>query len=358
MGTEVREILKKVFFILSFGFLLSVAISYKAWFGLSALPAANLFSITIPFWVFQILSGILCVLVFIQPFLFYSRLIIRLILLFLGVLFLLDFGLIQPWAWMYFVLIWGCSAFAKYYHTYKDLSPILSFLKLIVAFIYIFSGILKLNPNFELEILPYILYPITYYLWQFQEEIIQLFSIAPYVEILLGLSLLFNSINRFTKFGLIGIHVFLLLMLGPLGVNQNFVVWPFNVEMILLLLVLFPLRIQEQFLFPFWNLIFKKPFKFIIYSSIILFIVYVSGLGGNPYMAFELYSGKTTFQPVKVHKESVKQFPEFLDSYTEVLGDTIYVNYFSMQVIETNLPPCPAPICDLIYNRKIKKLLN
>jgi len=357
MGTEVRELLKKVFFVLGFGFLTCLTISYKAWFALSIFPKANVFPYEIPYYVFQSFSVLLIFLVFVQPFWFANRLIYRLILLTLVILFLFDFGLIQPWAWMYFIFIWASSLFAKYYFKYKDLSPILAVLKVLMAFIYIFSGIFKFNPNFEEIALPYILMPATNYLWQYKDWIISAFSIAPFVEIALGVSLLFNSISMYSKFGLIAMHLFVLLMIGPLGLNHNMVVWPWNLQMIFLLWFLFPMKLEKASLFPFWNLLFKRPFKYIVYVSIALF-----GLGftpyGNPYMAFDLYSGGILYKSIAFNKADVKLMPSYIDIYTEAYGDSIYVNYYNWSAKETQLPPCPMAICDTLYKRKIKEIIQ
>ena len=357
MGTEVRELLKKVFFVLGFGFLTSLAISYKAWFALSNFPNATIFHLEVPYFVFQSFTVFLILLVFVQPFWFANRLIYRLILLILGLLFILDFGLIQPWAWMYFIFMWASSLFAKYYFKYKDLSPILAILKVLLALIYIFSGIFKFNPNFEEIVLPYLLMPVTNYLWQYNDWIISVFSIAPFIEIALGVSLLFNGISKYSKFGLIAMHLFVLLMIGPLGLNQNIVIWPWNLQMIFLLWFLFPMKIEKASLFPFWNLLFKKPFKYIVYVSIVLF-----GLGftpyENPYMAFDLYSGKVLNKSLAFKKSDVKSIPTSIDNYSEAYGDSIYVNYYTWSAKETQLPPCPMAICDTIYKRKIKEIIQ
>lgn len=357
MGTEVREILKRVFFVLSFGFLCSLAISYKAWFALSLFPKANFLPFEVPYYVFQVLASLLIFLVFVQPFWFANRLVYRLILLLILSIFILDFGLIQPWAWMYFLFIWASSLFAKYYFKYKDLSPILAILKVLMASIYIFSGLLKIHPNFEAVALPYLLLPVTNYFWQYKTEIIQLFTIAPYFEVVLGISLFVNGISKYSKFGLIALHLFILMMIGPLGNNHNMVVWPWNIQMIILLWLLFPMKIEKSSLFPFWNLLFKKPFKYVIYTSVVLFGLSFTPYG-NPYMAYDLYSGRILNKSIAISTKEVKNVPQFLDKYTEAMGDSVYVNYYWWRTTETEIPPCPSAVCDSIYDKKIKELVQ
>jgi hypothetical protein len=63
--------------------------------------------------------------------------------------------------------------------------------------------------------------------------------IIPFIEVSIGLSLL---TRRFRKVGIVNgivMHLFILFSFGPLGRNWNSVVWPWNVVMIALILILF-----------------------------------------------------------------------------------------------------------------------
>ncbi|MEZ6195530.1 MAG: hypothetical protein R3F20_07355 [Planctomycetota bacterium] len=62
---------------------------------------------------------------------------------------------------------------------------------------------------------------------------------AALIELALGLALIRPQWRRWGRWGLLGMHVFLLVMLGPLVRGFNPVVWPWNLAMIALLLVLF-----------------------------------------------------------------------------------------------------------------------
>lgn len=357
MGTEAREILKKLLYVLSLSFLGSIFISYKAWFSLGSFPAISVLPWHISPIIFQFFSVVLIALVFIQPIFFYERTIYRIILLLLLILFFLNHNLIQPWAWMYFILLWIISSFARFHHQYKDLSPIVSTLKIAVSLIYVFSGIFKIHPNFETLVLPYLLQPLTQFFWQFESQIIAFFSLAPFIEILLGFGLLIPSANRWIKLGLILMHIIIMLLIGPFTGNLNPVIWPWNIGMIAILLILFPFRKNKQPLFPLFFILFKKPFYYPLLVMILFTGLHFFGLG-NGYMAFDLYSGRITNKQASFNSSSIKAVPENINNYAWNYGNSIYIDYYVWCNTELKIPPCPAAICDSLYKKSIEKRLK
>ena len=63
--------------------------------------------------------------------------------------------------------------------------------------------------------------------------------VAPYLEMGLGLSLLFPRTRRVGVIGILVMHVLLLAMLGPWSLGWNSVVWPWNLAMVVLVPGLF-----------------------------------------------------------------------------------------------------------------------
>lgn len=352
MGAAERSIIKRIYFILMIGFLASMTISYNAWFALTDFPTVSFWAFEVPFYVFQSLSGILATLVFIQPFAFSSRLIPRAIILIMFLLFVLNQTLVQPWAWMYFLMIWLLSPFARYHYQYKELAPLLRGFQVLMALIYIASGALKIHPEFGSWTLPYILQPITNFFWQFKDELEGFFLFVPYFEIVFGASLLLPQIARFSRFGLIAMHLAILGLLGPLGLNNNTVVWPWNIQMILLLLVVFPHGFRKVEVFPIRFLIYKKPINYVIGLVLIAAGLHFASLG-NAYLAFDLYSGRTAYPQISLTKNELKRIPKSIDRFTYAEGDSIYVNYFLWGYETLNIPPCPAPWCDEVFEDKI-----
>lgn len=66
------------------------------------------------------------------------------------------------------------------------------------------------------------------------------------IELLLGLGLLFGRTKTKSALLLIGLHFFILLFLGPLGLRGYRVLWPWNISMILLLSIVFLYKVSDS----------------------------------------------------------------------------------------------------------------
>ncbi|QYJ67863.1 hypothetical protein [Flavobacterium litorale] len=133
--------------------------------------------------------------------------------------------------------------------------------------------------------------------------------LLPILEICLGLSLLLLKNKKLPALLLISMHILLLLLLGPLGVNHNSVVWPWNVCIILLLYLLF---IRETK--PEYNLIAitKKRNVIILFFWGILPILSFVGCW-QQYLSSNLYSGNTFKMDICFDdKKTSEQFSEYL----------------------------------------------
>jgi len=114
-------------------------------------------------------------------------------------------------------------------------------LRLMMGATYLWSGLHKLNPAFVDTGFPWIVGPWLERLpawaaaWLGRGGLV-----AGPVEALIGLALLTRSARRLGVAAGVAMHVFILAALGPLGHGWNHNVWPWNLTMIALLVVLFP----------------------------------------------------------------------------------------------------------------------
>jgi hypothetical protein len=135
----------------------------------------------------------------------------------------------QPWLYMYWVMLL-LSLFR---------SPAASAAcRIAIAAVYFWSGIQKINARF-FEVTPnWFIAPAVD--WHLPPIVIDLlkFSVttAPFIEIAISLLLWFPKTRRIAFTLAILTHAFALLFLGPLGHNYNWVVWPWNLAMIALVL--------------------------------------------------------------------------------------------------------------------------
>ncbi|MCC7476921.1 hypothetical protein IT575_00560 [bacterium] len=170
-------------------------------------------------------------------------------LLMLFVLLLLcaaDILRCQPWAYGYAALIamllWysGSSATAAAARHSEGLRSGLHGARLLLAGTYFYSGLQKFTPEFGPDVLAWMLQPLDRLHVGLSASLLGPLTIAvPVGEILLGVLLLVPGLRWAGIIGAALMHLCILGLLGPLGHNWNSVVWPWNIVMILLLLVLF-----------------------------------------------------------------------------------------------------------------------
>lgn len=138
----------------------------------------------------------------------------------------------QPWLYMYWVLLL-LSLFPA--------PSALAACRCAVSVIYIWCGIQKFNARFFAVTPEWFVAPAAN--WHLPQVAIDLLKLsvksAPFVELAIGLLLWFPKLRRAAFVAVILTHTFALLFLGPLGHNYNWVVWPWNLAMIALVLGLF-----------------------------------------------------------------------------------------------------------------------
>ena len=138
----------------------------------------------------------------------------------------------QPWLYMYWVLLL-LSLFPA--------PSALAACRCAVSVIYIWCGIQKFNSRFFVVTPEWFVAPAAN--WHLPQVTIDLLKLsvksAPFIELAIGLLLWFPKLRRAAFIAVILTHAFALLFLGPLGHNYNWVVWPWNLAMIALVLGLF-----------------------------------------------------------------------------------------------------------------------
>lgn len=138
----------------------------------------------------------------------------------------------QPWLYMYWVLLL-LSLFPA--------PSALAACRCAVSVIYIWCGIQKFNARFFAVTPEWFVAPAAN--WHLPQVAIDLLKLsvqsAPFIELAIGLLLWFPKLRRAAFVAVILTHTFALLFLGPLGHNYNWVVWPWNLAMIALVLGLF-----------------------------------------------------------------------------------------------------------------------
>ncbi len=259
------------------------------------------------------------------------------------VFFLLqDQNRLQPWIYVYFLILFPfCLApFFKISEKHLIVS-----LKIIFIAMYFWSGIQKMNSNFVNEGFSHILIN----LFKIQNpqiirNLLPLGYIISLAEIYIAISLMSKKLRNSGVFLAIFTHTFILIYVSPIGTNTNYIIYPWNAAMILLVISLF---YQD-----------KNDFKFSDFSDIkatFLTHVYMLLLGVLPifnffdkwddYLSFSLYSEKSKIFYIAISDKYIEQFDHQFDDYFLKLdvntsgGKVIDVNKWSMK--ELNVPIYP-----------------
>lgn len=143
----------------------------------------------------------------------------------------------QPWFYQYVAML-GALGISK--------NPIW-LMRLIVSCVYVYSGINKVNAAYFKSGMGFIIDGLPQYLASAFSQL-HLAYAAPFIEIVTGLALLFGGrkVRSLGVVSAIGIHLLLLVALGPFGLSFNSVVWPWNIAMIALVVLLFT-SVRDRF---------------------------------------------------------------------------------------------------------------
>lgn len=152
-------------------------------------------------------------------------------------LVLFDINRLQPWIYQYTLMFlaltivnWGDSSG-------EESRSAIGICGVVLAFLYIWSGIQKLNPVFATGVFPWLLEPISKALDL--KPIESAAYVFPILECLTGVLLLVSKTRTLALIGLTVMHLCLLYLLGPFGHNYNAIVWPWNIAMIAMAWIVF-----------------------------------------------------------------------------------------------------------------------
>lgn len=243
--------------------------------------------------------------------LFYWKNWINLVVLsILIVLFIQDQNRWQPWAYIYFIFLILFSIPGK---TINSQNHLLFYFRIIIIGIYLWSGIHKLNASFINETFEAIL---TEFFWfqdeQFINSLKSLGYCIPILEIVISIFLYLPKLRNIGFYLVVLSHIFILLYLSPLGIDNNSVVYPWNVAMIVIVFLLF-YRTTDK-------LETLKMIKLDLRTVPILFLIYFLpvlnffGLWDN-YLSFSLYSNKTDNYYIVIAENQLDKLDKRLIQY-------------------------------------------
>jgi uncharacterized membrane protein YphA (DoxX/SURF4 family) len=230
----------------------------------------------------------------------------------------------QPWFYQYVTML---AALLWWYARSDDAmrrERALAACRLIVAAVYFWSGLHKINPGFLHSAFPWMLEPLRL------QWLAPLAPAVPIVEAAIGAGLLIPKFRRTAVIGALAMHAFILASIGPLGRNFDQVVWPWNIAMACLVVLLFWR--------PVWEPKAAAPKLAVVLCAIMPALSFL-GVWDN-YLSFAMYSGNSNQAWIYMPASVADRLPDELQEHTAENPskvDTIDITQWSYA--ELNVPP-------------------
>lgn len=244
----------------------------------------------------------------------------------------LDQNRWQPWEYFFLFM------FLAYVLTKKS-NELPGIWLLIMAGLYFFGGIGKMNSAFIHDTWKYLMLHrwldiSTSNIWVTRSG-----YLLPLLELLAGLGLLFKQTRTVSILVLAGMHLFILLMLGPAGLNINQVVWPWNMALVILLVILFFNSSQMALSGPVAN-----PFLWVVLLCwwILPWLRFTGHW--DKYLSSVLYSGgvEQLFICTK-NPAAIEQMGKYMDSSFRVIPCSPVLSVYNWGIHEMRTAPYPEP---------------
>lgn len=192
---------------------------------------------------------------------------------------LLDQNRWQPWEYQFLFMLAA-------YVFIKGEEHLITAWQIVLLGLYFFSGLNKLNAAFIHDVWNGLLLRNWLGIYTTDVFIFRLGYALPLVEMAAAILLCFARFRKWGLFILIGMHIMIFLVFGPLGLNRNEVIWPWNILMPVILILLF---YRRSFL-PLRSF-FRQPFSWLVLACFcILPWLHLAGRWDH-YLSFTLYSG-------------------------------------------------------------------
>jgi hypothetical protein len=317
--------------IISAAFIAGLLLSWRLWFDAARLyPTAPLFGSGLPPLVTSLLAGVLLLALAAAMVGFHRTPAIWLAAGSTAILVLGDQSRLQPWVYEYCILL-ILLASAK-----RTASP-LQTCRFVIAALYFWSAVQKINLVFIRRIWPDFCDAA---LRAAPESIRTLFTHAgvavPVVELVIAIGLLMPRFSKAAACLAVAMHAGILTLL--ILAHENTVVWPWNIAMALLDIVLFVRTAEERS--PLRNGGFRLHGLALVLCGVIPLLSFWDYW--DAYLSAALYSGDTIQAVVAVVPHAVQRFPQRVLRSTWQRTRPVYIDLNRWSYDELNVPAYPS----------------
>lgn len=343
---------------LAIGMIFSVLCCVNLWAGQRWMPTAPVFAgLYIPPPYDYLLLVLEIVLMIVLIFSTKTRLVLFFILLLNFSFVMLDQNRLQPWFYLY-----NCFFLVLFFYNWRidNINNYHSFfviLRLCISAVYIYSGLQKLNPNFVSDTYSWFIQPLANMVSERQMNfLVNTGYFIPYLEIAIGLGLLIKSFRFIAITLVIILHLTILILMGPFGNNYNAVVWPWNIIMVVLVLLLFSGDPMER-RFSFVHL-FKIPVFYLVAALFWILPAFNLRNHWETYLSFSLYSGNNHNAKILLSNKAYAGLPPYVKHYVYRENDQ-YMLYPKLWCLnELKVPLYPERRIFERVTREVRVLTN
>ncbi len=253
---------------------------------------------------------------------------------------LLDQSRWQPWVLLYGFLLATLALFSWDSEDVVGRDRALNIARLIMAGTYLFSGLQKANQNFIQNDFPWIISPITDVVPAAAPALHWLGMAAPFVQIAFALGLLTRRFRQISLIAAVAMHVFILSMFGPLGLNWNNIIWPWTAAMAVIDILLFAGKQAFS-----WRDVVgggRHPY----HAAVLVVFIGLPVLSfvnlWDSYLSAALYSGNLTEGTIYTNDRGAASLPATLKPYlVHTSDDTNVINIQRWAIEDLNVTPYP-----------------
>ncbi len=323
------------------GLFISILLSHNLWVGDRWFPKTTFiddyFGMPAPYDYIHLL--VLIALLFFS-FIYQKKAPSILLVLFCVYLCFDDQNRLQPWFYNYLLILFILLFYKNRVDESNNYTTVFISLQLLVALIYIYSGIQKMNASFVPDTFEWMVSSFDTILSKRQLNLITKFGYAvPYFEIIIGVGLLIKPLRFIIIPMVIVMHLFILIMLGPTGKDYNMIIWPWNIIMIVLVLLLFANVKQERFFDI--SFLFKGLSFYIVITLMLIFPIFSLKNQYDSYLSSSLYSSNLNDCQLILSNKAYNNLPYYIRRFVtkEDNQNILYVKKWAID--ELNVPCVP-----------------
>lgn len=269
-----------------------------------------------------------------------SKVLIGVVLAAFGVLFLQDQSRLWPSFYQYTLLFVLLISY-RCQEGVADAQRILSALRFVIAMLYFWGGVQKLNPYFFYEEFPRFVQPMVQLL-RFETSLLPTVAVlAAVFEVLIGLGLLTRRLRSFALTGAMLMHLLIFFSIGPLRDNFNNSSWTWGMTVAVQTWTLFwqapPFRFKTMFAAP----RFGSAPQWLVLLLVGFMPVLNNFNRWDSALSINVYSGNVDYAEIHMQPHVVALLPDEIAEMVDVgFGNAVLVpNKWSLHEFDANTYP-------------------